>query len=217
MKPFKRHVIFLISAAIGFSALIVAALLKQPLVYAIGPNVFFISYVALMLHQIPLLDANYLSRRAQEADEPVIIIYAITLIIVAVAIGSLFMLINAKDVSPTALTFSLISLPLGWFTIHSMAALHYAHLFWKGDTKNTDTSTRARKPVGGLLFPLTERPIGWDFLYFAVVIGMTAQTADTNISSTAMRKAVLAHSIMSFFFNTIIVAAAVNLIVSLPS
>ncbi|WP_269929900.1 DUF1345 domain-containing protein [Aminobacter sp. HY435] len=217
MKPFKRHVIFLISAAVGFSALVIALLLKQPLVYAIGPNVFFITYAALMLHQIPLLDANYLSRRAQEADEPLALIYAITLVIVAVAVGSLFMLINAKEVaSPTALVFSMISLPLGWFTIHAMAALHYAHLFWRGDAKDA-ASTRAHKPVGGLLFPLTDRPIGWDFLYFAVVIGMTAQTADTNISSTAMRKAVLAHSILSFFFNTAIVAAAVNLIVSLPN
>lgn len=218
MKPFKRHVIFLISAMVGFIALIVALLLKQPLIYAIGPNVFFIAYVALILHQIPLLDANYLSRRAQEADEPVIIIYAVTLVIIAVAVGSLFMLINAKELAnPVALTFSLLSLPLGWFTIHSMAALHYAHLYWKGDKKADTTSTRARKPVGGLLFPETERPVGWDFLYFAVVIGMTAQTADTNISSTTMRKAVLVHSIMSFFFNTIIVAAAVNLIVSLPN
>jgi uncharacterized membrane protein len=50
-----------------------------------------------------------------------------------------------------------------------------------------------------------------------VVIGMTAQTADTNISSTHMRQAALVHSILSFFFNTIIVAAAVNLVVSLAS
>ena len=41
--------------------------------------------------------------------------------------------------------------------------------------------------------------------------------ADTNISTTVMRKTVLVHSIVTFFFNTIIVAAAVNLIVSLPN
>lgn len=218
MKPFKRHVIFLISAGVGFAALVIALLLKQPLVFAIGPNVFFITYIVLMLRQFPMFDANYLSRRAQDADEPVVIMYTTTLAIVAVAVSSLFMLMNAKEVaSPLALAFSLLSLPLGWFTIHSMAAMHYAHLFWRGDTKEANASTRAHKPVGGLLFPETDRPVGWDFLYFAVVIGMTAQTADTNISTTVMRKTVLVHSIITFFFNTIIVAAAVNLIVSLPN
>ena len=218
MKPFRRHVIFLISAAIGFAALAVALWLKHPLAFAIGANVFFIIYVALILRQMPTLDATYLSRRAQDADEPVGIIFLVTIAIVAVAVGSLFMLMNAKQVaSPAALTFSLLSLPLGWFTIHAMAALHYAHLYWKGDKKADATSTRSRKPVGGLIFPETERPCGWDFLYFSLVIGMTAQTADTNISTTVMRKAVMTHSVLSFFFNTIIVAAAVNLVVSLAS
>jgi uncharacterized membrane protein len=64
-------------------------------------------------------------------------------------------------------------------------------------------------------FPETERPQGWVFLYFATVIGMTAQTADTGITTTQMRRIVLLHSIVAFFFNTVIVAAAVNLAVSL--
>jgi uncharacterized membrane protein len=46
---------------------------------------------------------------------------------------------------------------------------------------------------------------------------MTAQTADTGITTTQMRRIVLVHSIVSFFFNTVIVAAAVNLAVSLGS
>ena len=46
---------------------------------------------------------------------------------------------------------------------------------------------------------------------------MTAQTADTGITTSHMRRVVLVHSILAFFFNTVIVAAAVNLAVSLGS
>jgi len=47
------------------------------------------------------------------------------------------------------------------------------------------------------------------------VIGMTAQTSDVGVTTTAMRKVTLLHSIVSFFFNTVLVAAAVNAAVSL--
>jgi uncharacterized membrane protein len=218
MKPFGRHFIFLASVGVGVVALAVAKLFQHPLSYSIAANAFFATYILLVLREMPRLTADFLSRRAQQADEPIWIIFLVTIGIVAVAVGSLFVLMNAKQVPhPYWLAFSLLSLPLGWLTIHAMAALHYARLYWKGDSKADATSTRSRKPVGGLIFPGTERPCGWDFLYFAVVIGMTAQTADTNISSTHMRQAALVHSVLSFFFNTIIVAAAVNLVVSLAS
>ncbi|PWK61859.1 DUF1345 domain-containing protein [Aminobacter sp. AP02] len=215
MTQFRRHVIFLTSAGVGLLALAAALVLQHPLSYSIAANAFFVTYVLLVLREMPRLTADFLSRRAQQADEPVWIIFLVTIGIIAVAVGSLFVLMNAKQIPhPYWLAFSLLSLPLGWSTIHAMAALHYAHLFWKGDKT---ASTRSRTPVGGLIFPETVRPCGWDFLYFSLVIGMTAQTADTNISSTVMRKAVMAHSVLSFFFNTIIVAAAVNLVVSLAN
>jgi len=70
-------------------------------------------------------------------------------------------------------------------------------------------------PGGGLYFPGGKRPEGCDFLYFATVRGMTEQTADTAVTSSQMRLVVLVHSVLTFFFNTVIGAAAVNLAVSL--
>lgn len=216
MTPWHRHFIFTISVAAGILALGVALGLHHPLAYAIGANTFFSVYIALLLRQMPRLTADFLSRRAQQADEPVWIIFLVTAVIICVAVGSLFMLINARQMGhPYALAFSMFSLPLGWFTIHSMAALHYANLFWKGD--ETGTANNHRQSVGGLDFPGTKRPCGWDFLYFSVVIGMTAQTADTGITRTPMRQAAMVHAIISFFYNTVIVAAAVNLVVSLAN
>ena len=215
--PLHRHMQFAVSAGVGMVALLVALLLHAPLAYSIGANAFFAAYIVLVLTQMPHLSAVYLSRNARATDQPVTVIFIVTLIVVGVATFSLFQLINSKDsAGAAALIFALASIPLGWFTIHAMTALHYAHVFWMDDPQTASKSKPEKKmPVGGLDFPGTERPQGWDFLYFATVIGMTAQTADTGIRTTQMRRIVLLHSIVSFFFNTVIVAAAVNLAVSM--
>ncbi|AEH88514.1 membrane protein [Mesorhizobium sp. LNHC221B00] len=214
-KPIHRHMLFAASACFGVFALLVALLLHAQLAYSIGANAFFAAYVILVVSQMPKFTGRYLSKNARDTDQPVLVIFAVTLVVVIVAIISLFLLINQKDRGHSIeLAFALLSIPLGWFTIHAMAALHYAHVYWM-DGDEVDAGTKKKIPVGGLLFPGDKRPEGWDFLYFSTVIGMTAQTADTNISTTHMRRVVLVHSILSFFFNTVIVAAAVNLAVSL--
>ncbi|TPJ80285.1 DUF1345 domain-containing protein [Mesorhizobium sp. B2-6-2] len=215
--PMHRHIQFALAAAIGIVALLLALLLRAPLPYSIGANVFFASYIALVLTLMPGLTGRYLSKNARATDLPVLLIFAITLFVVGAAIVSLFLLINRKDAAhPLQLAFAMLSIPLGWFTIHAMASLHYAHVYWK-DGDGIDEKTHKKVPVGGLDFPGGKRPEGWDFLYFATVIGMTAQTADTAVTTSQMRLVVLVHSILTFFFNTVIVAAAVNLAVSLGS
>ena len=214
-KPMQRHMLFAMSACFGAFALLVALLLHAPLAYSIGANAFFAAYVILVVSHMPTFTGKYLSKNARATDMPVLVIFAVTLVVVVFAVISLFLLINQKDRGNSVeLGFALLSIPLGWFTIHAMAALHYAHVYWM-DGDAVDVETKKKIPVGGLLFPGDKRPEGWDFLYFSAVIGMTAQTADTNISTTHMRCVVLVHSILSFFFNTVIVAAAVNLAVSL--
>jgi uncharacterized membrane protein len=70
--------------------------------------------------------------------------------------------------------------------------------------------------VGGLDFPGEKgEPDYWDFLYFSFVIGMTFQTSDTAISSRALRRQTLGHSILAFFFNTVILALSINIMAGL--
>lgn len=214
--PIHRHALFGLSAIVGVAALAIALLLEAPLAYSIGANAFFAAYSAIILAQIPLLNADYLSRNARATDLPVTLIFGVTLLVVGVAIGSLFHIINSQGTNPVGLVFALASIPLGWFTIHAMTALHYAHVYWMDDAGPERNSTR-KQPAGGLEFPGTKRPEGWDFLYFSTVIGMTSQTSDTSVTTTHMRRIALVHSIVAFFFNTVIVAAAVNLAVSLGS
>ena len=69
--------------------------------------------------------------------------------------------------------------------------------------------------AGGLAFPEDIEPDYWDFLYFSFVIGMTSQVSDIQITSRSMRRLSLLHSILSFFFNTAIVAMSINIIAGL--
>ena len=207
----RRHRQFVVGAALGLIVALACTLLHFPLAYAAGANLFFAIYTGMVLAEMPKLTAKYLSKKAQTADLPVMLIFLITIAVVCVAIFSLFEVINDKGANKAELVLSLLSVPLGWLTIHVMAAIHYAHVYWL----ETGSIGSGRKTTAGLNFPGDIPPEGWDFLYFATVIGMTAQTADTNITTTQMRRIVLVHSIVSFFFNTVILAAAVNFAVSL--
>lgn len=99
------------------------------------------------------------------------------------------------------------TIALSWLFTHVIFALHYAHGYYAPDEDGTDR--------GGLIFPGEPAPDDWDFLHFALVIGVAAQTADVQIASKALRRLSTLHSLMAFLFNTVILALAVNLAVGL--
>lgn len=214
--PLHRRRAFYFAAAAGAAAWLAGAWLAPALAVTIGADVFFALYLVLALGSIRRLTADFLKHNADSEDEPVWVIFSITLATAIVAIVSLFVLINRKtSAGPIALGLTLASLPLGWFTIHTMAALHYAHLYWQRPTARQAGKETIEKPRRGLEFPGTMEPGGLDFLYFAFVIAMAAQTSDVVISHPYLRFTCLIHSIVSFIFNTVLVAAAVNVVVSL--
>jgi uncharacterized membrane protein len=205
----SRHASFVVAAGIGVAAFAAALFILPKLATQLGANVFFAVYLVQVASAMPRLTPAYLRAHASGEDLPAAIILAVTVGAAAVAAGSLFLIINARpSPHPLELLLALGSVTLGWATIHAMAALHYAHLYWS-------TAAHAPEPRRGLDFPGTKDPGGYDFLYFAFVIGMTAQTSDTAVTTTDMRKINLLHAVVSFFFNAVIVAAAVNLAVSL--
>lgn len=207
----RRHLPFVFAFALGAATTMLCAFVAPKLAIVAGANVVFVTYLVLTAIKIPRLTADFLRRNAAGADEPAWVVLAVTLCAVVVALASLFLLINDRaPVNGLEFALSLASVPLGWITIHTMAALHYAHRYWR-----PQGGSGSRQPHGGLDFPGNNEPSAYDFLYYAVVIGMTAQTSDIGVTTTAMRKLTLLHSVVSFFFNTVLVAAAVNLAVSL--
>jgi len=98
--------------------------------------------------------------------------------------------------------FALVTVAGSWLLLPTLFALSYASLFY-------------RKPDGqGLLFPAAsanDPPAYWDFLYFSFTIAVASQTADVAICSTPMRRLVLMQSVLSFVFNTAILALTINI------
>ncbi len=104
---------------------------------------------------------------------------------------------------------SVATIVLSWLLIHTVFAVFYAHEF------HSESKGGARGSGGGLKFPDDRTPDYLDFLYFSFVVGTTAQTSDVDVCSRAMRRVVMLHGIISFFFNTAVIALAVNLVAQL--
>jgi uncharacterized membrane protein len=94
-----------------------------------------------------------------------------------------------------------------WLATHTMFAVHYAHCYYS----DADPAIDKQADVGGLEFPGCPQPDYWDFLYFSFVIGMTCQTSDVAISGRRLRRQALGHGVLSFFFNTVILALSINI------
>ncbi|MBV9702296.1 MAG: DUF1345 domain-containing protein, partial [Methylobacteriaceae bacterium] len=60
-------------------------------------------------------------------------------------------------------------------------------------------------------FPDTRQPTFIDFLYYSFVIGCASQTADVETTSRPMRVITVLHGVISFFFNTTILALTINI------
>ena len=95
--------------------------------------------------------------------------------------------------------------------VHTIFTMHYARAFYKNRSKQHGSYLQAE----GFDFPGDEEPDYKDFLYFSFGIGMTCQVADVQITSRSTRYLVLFHSVLSFFFNTAILAMSVNIIAGL--
>ena len=102
-----------------------------------------------------------------------------------------------------------VTLFVSWLMTHTTFAFRYAHEFYEVD----DDSTAGIS--GGLEFPGEKQPDYLDFLYFSLVLGMTFQVSDVQITARKFRRMAIAHGLMSFMFNTIILALTVNIAASL--
>jgi uncharacterized membrane protein len=143
------------------------------------------------------------------------LIYIFSLIILAsfTCLFSLVLLfISREKITNSELHFLLAVVPamvFSWLMIHTTFAFDYAHIYY--DDLQGDTAHHA----AGLNFPNEKKPDYLDFAYFSFVIGMTFQVSDVVISSKRIRHLVLMHALISFVFNTFIVALTINLIAAL--
>lgn len=209
-RHLQHHVRFYLSAVVGIAVWQAAEGLGMRLSGIVAGDAFAVVYLAAMARFGARLTTTDLRRRSGGEDEGIVLIVLIAATAIAFSLASIFALLNQPTRPDTLrLAFSIASVPLGWLMLHTIAAFHYAHLFYTQSAHKGEP----RRDAGGLAFPDTPQPTVADFLYFSFVIGMTAQVSDVEVLATSMRKLILAHSVVSFFYNTVLLAMAVNVAV----
>jgi uncharacterized membrane protein len=214
----KPHLaIGILAGIVGY--LLAPASLGETVRAIIGWDTLALVYIAISLMTLtPAQNHEALKRRAAREDQSRWVILSIICLAAfasLIAIGTL--LADTKNIAKPLLHLHLIlgglTVFASWGMVHLAFAIHYAHHFY-GDA---DESPDNYEPRGGLAFPETPEPLFSDFLYYAFVIGMTCQVSDVQITGRQTRKLSTGHGILSFFFNTIILALSVNIAASLFS
>ena len=147
----------------------------------------------------------HIRRNAILQDDGRFLILLMTALGAFASIAAIVFELGGSHRSVTDLTLAMVTIALSWAAVHSSFALHYAHEYY-----------RRTKP-GGLQFPSgdhDEHADYWDFVYFSFVIGMTAQVSDVGITDKTIRRTATVHGIISFVFNTALVALMVNIAAS---
>jgi uncharacterized membrane protein len=167
-------------------------------------NVGVLLFLGLVGQVMLRMDPGALTRKYQEEDEAAGLILIISvlgaILAMAAIIGFLSGLDNVSSTyKPIHIALAVFTVINTWTLIPTMFTLHYADMFYSATAKN--------RPLG---FPGTKEPVFWDFAYFSFTISAACQTADVSTAQGAIRRVVIAHSVLSFFFNASILGFAIN-------
>lgn len=149
---------------------------------------------------------------AQRQDVGRTVIFIFVVIVACAALFAVaFIIRHAKPEQHLTihLLLALATVVLSWLLMHAVFGLRYAHNFYG------NSETDSKKHAGGLQFPGEASPDYRDFAYFSYVIGMTCQVSDVTVTTREMRRLVLLHGVLSFGFNTVILALTINTVSSL--
>lgn len=103
---------------------------------------------------------------------------------------------------------ALASVALSWLLVQTLFTLRYAELYY-------GTGGKSGPAEGGIDFNQEGPPQYTDFAYLASSLGMTYQVSDTALQSHGIRAEALKHSLLSYLFGTVILAATISLVISL--
>ena len=176
-------------------------------------NAVIVLYLSLALWMMAHSTEISIRRRAVLIDESRFVVLIFSIIAAVASLVAIIMQLAAvKDMHGLlkALHLGLAGLTIlsAWTFIHVIFAQHYAHEFFVERASEMNLPPEQR---GGLEFPGGGSPNYMDFLYFSFVIGVAAQTADVAICSRPMRRVALLHCVLSFLFNTTVLALTINI------
>ena len=195
-----------VSIAIGIAAfLLLPGSLRLVTRLLIGWDVFVTCYLVFAYIMVFRSGLAHIRRNAILQDDGRFLILLVTALGAFASIGAIVFELGASHRSGPQLALATVTIALSWAAVHTTFALHYAHDYYRG-----------AKP-GGLQFPSGDQHDHadyWDFVYFSFVIGMTAQVSDVGIADKTIRRTATAHGVISFVFNTALLALMVNIAAS---
>jgi uncharacterized membrane protein len=171
----------------------------------IGWDIFVAFYLVLVFTMVLRSGIRHVRHNAALQDDGRFVILMVAALGAFASIAAIVFELGASHRSVLDLTLATVTIALSWSAVHTQFSLHYAHEYYRG-----------AKP-GGLQFPSGdphEDADYWDFVYFSFVIGMTAQVSDVGITDKIIRRTATVHGIISFVFNTALVALMVNIAAS---
>jgi len=167
-------------------------------------NVGVLMYLIAVFWSMTAMSAAQISEHYQDEDPtaPVILVFSVMAAILAmVSIVAFLSMLDRLSYVERSLHVALTACTVinAWMLIPTMFTMHYADMFYSAEP--------GARP---LRFPDTPLPEFWDFVYFSFTIAAACQTADVSTTPGAIRKVLIVHSVLSFFFNAAILGFAIN-------
>ena len=164
------------------------------------------SYLGLIVWLMSRAEHTRVRDISSQADENAIAIVTIISLAAILSVAAIVLELGNIKALPAQergvrYAFTCLTLVGSWAIVGVIFTLHYAHMFYFAPAD--------KRP---LRFPNEEhQPDYWDFLYFSFTIAVAVQTSDICVVTRAMRKAVLAQSLLSFFFNAAVLGLSINI------
>jgi len=188
-----------------------------------GPSLILVTWIGcaltiILLDWIIIFSSHPLEVRKiaklQDSSRTFLFLFITTAAVVSLG-AIVYLLKSTKGLGEVAknehILLAITAVVISWTLLHTIFTLRYAHLYYD---PNVDTDGET-KDIGGLQFPGRQQPDYLDFVYFSFIVGMTFQVSDVNITSRRIRRACIIHALLSFAFNTAILALSINVISSM--
>jgi len=212
------HQRLVIAAVVAFVTFLLASGHVRPSLQSIFAwNAFAWCLILFSWVRIVFADARISVQTAKLEDTGRMVIFVFVILAAVTSLFAVAVLIGeAKGLSKAAVTGHLLlaggTVISSWVLVHTLFTVHYAHAYYRQADNDQNSLEGA-----GVEFPGEKQPDFLDFAYFSFVIGMTCQVSDVQISGRDIRRLALVHGLLSFLFNTVILALTINLASGLVS
>ena len=178
-----------------------------------GWDVFSLAMILIDWTTFSTTNTHQIREQARVQDSSRSVVFGIILIATTASFLAVLLILISRHQAGLTESFQLFiaiaAMMLSWFLIHTIFTIRYAHIFYGDDINTPETH------AGGLEFPGNQKPNYLDFAYFSFILGMTFQVSDVQITSKKLRIMAMWHGLLSFGFNTIMIALTINLIAGL--